>query len=100
MRSRSMFGCWGKAGDAPVPAHSPHMVCGHAPSVQRAIVSRSGLYPKCREFGWKGQLDLDLSPLAIASGTVWAVAENVLVAELDRDVLGDHGKIVGIVESV
>src|ERR1700739_483165 len=69
-------------------------------SLSGAIVPSSRLYVHCRESTRKCQSDFDLSPLAIVPRTVRAVAEDVLVAQLGRDVSGDHRKIIGIVEGV
>ena len=50
--------------------------------------------------GKERQLDVDLSPLAIIFRVVRTVGEDVLVAKLQPDVLGDGWEFVGIVEEV
>jgi hypothetical protein len=69
------------------------------PSLCGAIVPSSRLYVQCRKSARTGQSDFDLSPPAVAPRSVGAIAEDVLVTQLGRNVSCDRRKIVGIVES-
>src|ERR1035438_3358617 len=82
-------------------AHKPKTATSHSADVRilllgRSIVAQSPEGPQRRQPAWLHQLDLDPPVFAIPFQVLWRVADNVLVAQFDADLLRDIGEFVEV----